>query len=61
MLDAAGVVDVFLDSTVGLAFGASHEASDVAISQFRFLVPLLFCHGTLAAWSHLLNPQIIQH
>ena len=24
------------------------QASDVAISQFRFLVPLLFCHGVLA-------------
>lgn len=24
------------------------QASDVAISQFRFLVPLLFCHGALA-------------
>lgn len=23
------------------------EASDVAISQFRFIVPLLFCHGAL--------------
>ena len=49
ILDAAEV-QVFLVSTVVLAFGASHhEASDVAISQFRFLVPLLFCHGTLAA------------
>ena len=26
------------------------EASDVAISQFRFIVPLLFCHGALN-WS----------
>ena len=37
------------------------EASDVAISQFRFIVPLLFCHGALGLevfWNPLTFEEI---
>merc|ERR1719159_1760594 len=51
--DGANDVPMILGAHVGVGIRgkegrAAVQASDVAISQFRFLVPLLMCHGRRA-------------